>query len=199
MITLGSGMVSGPKHHYHWARTPQLYLTNYQTLLDGVYSVRMPHPLKCNYSLVWDFIYIYIYSLFSAGESPSLVKNVEVEFEIKPWHPISRGNMSVDQPFLTHCSHRSSYFSNLRWCALSMLTSKGIVNSAMMIFFELTDLMSRSGRRRLDVISVGKASCRSTSAITRQSIQPSSNVGLFLFLCGVFETCPSLIICILIF
>ena len=59
--------------------------------------------------LSWIF---FIYSLFSAGQSPSLVKNVEVDFEIKPGHPISRGNMSVDQPFLTHCSRRSSYFSN---------------------------------------------------------------------------------------
>ena len=31
--------------------------------------------------LFWIF---FVYSLFSAGESPSLVKNVEVEFEIKP-------------------------------------------------------------------------------------------------------------------
>ena len=59
--------------------------------------------------LFWIF---FIYSLFSAGESPSLVKNVEVEFEIKPRHPISRGNMSVDQPFLIHSSRRSLYFSN---------------------------------------------------------------------------------------
>ena len=41
----------------------------------------------------------FIYSLFFAGESSSLVKNVEVEFEIKPQHPISRENMSVDPPF----------------------------------------------------------------------------------------------------
>ena len=82
--------------------------------------------------LFWIF---FIYSLFSAGESLSLVKNVEVEFEIKPRHPISRGNMSVDQPFLIHCSCRSSYFSNFRWCAQSMLVSEGIVNSAMITFF----------------------------------------------------------------
>ena len=47
-----------------------------------------------------------------------------------------------------------------------MFVSKGIVNSAMITFFELTDQMTRSGRWRVDVISVGKASCRSTSAIT---------------------------------
>ena len=146
--------------------------------------------------LFWIF---FIYSLFSAGKSPSLVKNVEVAFEIKPRHPISREIMSVDQPFLTHCSRRSLYFSNLRWCAQSMLTTKGIVNSAMITFFELTDQMTRSGRWRVDVISVGKASCRSMSVIKRQSVQPSSNVGLCLLLCGVFETFPSLINCILVF
>ena len=58
------------------------------------------------------FWILFIYSLFSAGESPSLVKYVEVEFEIKPRHPISRGNMSVDQPCLIHCSCRFPYFSN---------------------------------------------------------------------------------------
>ena len=122
----------------------------------------MPYSLRCCYSLVLDLFFIY--SLFSAGESLSLVINVEVVFEIKPQHPISRGNMSVDQPFLIHCSRRSSYFSYFRWYAQSMLTSKGIVNSVMITFFELTDQMTRSGRWRVDVISVGKASCRSTSA-----------------------------------
>ena len=38
--------------------------------------------------LFWIFFFFYIYSLFFAGESPSLVKNVEPEFEIKPRHPI---------------------------------------------------------------------------------------------------------------
>ena len=37
--------------------------------------------------LFWIF---FIYSLFSAGESLSLVKNVEVEFDIKLRHPLSR-------------------------------------------------------------------------------------------------------------
>ena len=146
--------------------------------------------------LFWIF---FIYSLFSAGESSSLVKNVEVEFEIKPRHPISRGNMSVEQPFLTHCSRRSSYFSNLCWCIQSMLTSKGIVNSAMITFLELTDQMMKSRCRRVDVISIGKVSCRSMSAITHQSMPPSSNVGLYQFLFVVFEMFPFLINCILVF
>ena len=34
---------------------------------------------------------------------------------------------------------------NLCWCALSMLTLKGIVNLAMITFFELTDQIMRSG------------------------------------------------------
>ena len=50
-------------------------------------------------ALFWIF---FIYFLFFAGVSPILVKNVEVAFEIKPRHPISRGNMSVDQSFLVH-------------------------------------------------------------------------------------------------
>ena len=69
-----------------------------------------------------------------------------------------------------------------------MLTSKGIVNSAMITFFELTDQMMRSEHWRVDVISIGKVSCRPTSALMRQSVQPSSNVGLCLFLCRVFTS-----------
>ena len=118
----------------------------------------------------WFGSIFFIYSLFFSGVSPNLVKNVEVAFEIKPRHSISRGNLSVDQSFLVHYSRRSSYFSNFRWCAQSMLVSKGIFNSTI-TFFELTDEMTRSGRCQVDVISVGKASCRSTSAITRQSVQ----------------------------
>ena len=64
-------------------------------------------------ALFW--IFFYLYSLFFAGVSPILFKNVEVAFEIKPRHPISRGNMSVDQSFLVHCSRKSSYFSNFCW------------------------------------------------------------------------------------
>ena len=66
--------------------------------------------------LIWMVFALYechIHSDVVKGESPSLVKNVEIEFEIKPQHQISIGNISVDQPFLTHCSHRSPYFSNL--------------------------------------------------------------------------------------
>ena len=106
------------------------------------------------------YIYIYIYIYKNCRK-----KTVEVEFKIKPWHPISRGNMSVDQPFLICCSRRSSYFSNFHWCAQSMLASKGSVNSAMITFFKLTDQMTRSGCWQVDVISVGKASCRFTPAI----------------------------------
>ena len=80
------------------------------------------------------FWIFFIYSLFFAGVSPILVKNVKVAFKIKLRHPISRGNMSVDQSFFVRCSRRSSCFSNFRWCVQSMLVSKGIHNSAMITF-----------------------------------------------------------------
>ena len=65
-------------------------------------------------SLSWIFS---MYFLLSDGGSPRLVKKTEVELAIKPLHPTSIGNTFVIQPFLTHCSRRSSYFSNLCWCA----------------------------------------------------------------------------------
>ena len=66
---------------------------------------------------LWDrhilsWIY-FMYVLLSDRESQRLVKNTEVELVMKPQHPTSRGNILVIQPFLTHCSCRSSYFSNL--------------------------------------------------------------------------------------
>ena len=59
-------------------------------------------------ALSWIFS---IYFLLSDGGSPRLVKNGEVELAMKPLHLTSIGNTLVIQPFLTHCSHRSSYFS----------------------------------------------------------------------------------------
>ena len=55
----------------------------------------------------------FMYFLLSDVESPRLVKNTEVELVMKSWHSTSMRNTLVIQPFLTHCSHRSSYFSNL--------------------------------------------------------------------------------------
>ena len=83
-------------------------------------------------ALPWIF---YMYFLLFDGESPRLVKNMEVELVMKPWYPTLIGNTLVIQPFLTHCSCRSSYFSNLCWCAQSKFSSKGTVNSITKTFF----------------------------------------------------------------
>ena len=64
-----------------------------------------------------------MYYLLSDGGSPRLVKKMEVELAMKPLHPTLIGNTFVIQSFLTHCSRRSSYFSNLRWCAQSKFSS----------------------------------------------------------------------------
>ena len=76
-------------------------------------------------ALSWIFS---MYFLLSDGGSPRLVKKTEAELAMKPLHPTSIGNTFVIQPFLTHCSRRSSYFSNLCWCAQSKFSSKGTVN-----------------------------------------------------------------------
>ena len=158
-MTLGSGMVSSLPLTLD---TPDVShdTTRLYWMVFDLYKCHIrPDAVTV---LFWIF---FIYSLFFAGGS--LVENVEVAFEINPRHPISRGNLSVEQPFLIHCSRRSSYFSNFRWCAQSIWISRGIVNSAMIPFLELTDQMTRFGHWQVDVISIGKASYRSTSAITR--------------------------------
>ena len=77
-------------------------------------------------ALSWIFS---MYYLLSDGGSRRLVKKTEGELAIKSLHPTSIGNTFVIQPFLTHCSHRSSYFSDVRWCAQSKFSSKWAVNS----------------------------------------------------------------------
>ena len=158
----------------------------------------MPYPFNAVTALFW---IVFIYSVFFAGESLILVKNVEVAFEIKPRHPISRGNMSVDQSFLVHCSRRSSYFPNFRWCVQSMLVTKGIVNSAMITFFlinwpndEIWTLASWCYFRWKIELSVYV----SNNVPVRATIKQCWCLCL-LFLCGVFETFLSLTNCIFVF
>ena len=62
-------------------------------------------------TLSWTFP---MYFLLSDGKSPRLFKKTEFELIMKPRHATSIGNTLVIQPFLTHCSRRFSYFSNLQ-------------------------------------------------------------------------------------
>ena len=59
-------------------------------------------------ALSWIF---FMYFLLFDGESSRLVTNEEVELVMKLWHPTLIGNTLIIQPFLIHCSRRSSYFS----------------------------------------------------------------------------------------
>ena len=81
--------------------------------------------------LAWVFS---MHFFLSDGGSPRLVKKTVVELAIKPLHPTSIGITFVIQPFLTHCSRRSSYFSHLRWCAQSKFSLKGTVDSITKTF-----------------------------------------------------------------
>ena len=72
--------------------------------------------------------------LLSDGGSPRLDKNSEVKLAMKPLHLTSIRYTFVIQPFLTHCSRRSSYFSDLRWCAQSKFSSKGTGTSITKTF-----------------------------------------------------------------
>ena len=49
--------------------------------------------------------------LLTDGGNPRLAKKTEVELAMKLPYPTSIGNTFVIQPFRTHCSRRSSYFS----------------------------------------------------------------------------------------
>ena len=50
--------------------------------------------------------------LLSEGDKPRFERNADVELAINPRHPTSTGNTVAVQPFLVHCSLRSSYFSS---------------------------------------------------------------------------------------
>ena len=133
-----------------------------------------------------------MYFLLSDGESPRLIKNTDVELVMNPRHLSSIGNTLVIQTFLTNYSHRSSYFSNLCRCAQSKFSSKVTVYSIMKFFFDLTDQMTISGRWVVNATSVGNTKWCSKSVATFQSVQPSSNDDLCLFLHESFEIFPSL-------
>ena len=66
-----------------------------------------------------------MYFLLFDGESRRLVKNTEVELVMKPRHLTSIGNILVIQPFLTHCSRRSSYFSTYADVSSRIFFQKG--------------------------------------------------------------------------
>ena len=93
-------------------------------------------------ALSWIFL---LYFLLSDGESPKLVTNMRDELVMKLRHSTLIGSTLVIQPFLTHCAHKSSNFSNLCWYALSKFSSKGAINSMTKTFFNLTDKMTISG------------------------------------------------------
>ena len=78
MITLGSGMVSGLKHHYHEPRAPQQSLTIPPDFVGLLSLYRIADAVK---ALSWIF---FMYFLLSEGERTILVKNVEVELVMKP-------------------------------------------------------------------------------------------------------------------
>ena len=68
-------------------------------------------------ALSWIFS---MYFLLSDGGSPRLVKKMEVDLAIKPLHLTSIGNTFVIQPFLTHCSRRSSFFQFTLMCPVEI-------------------------------------------------------------------------------
>ena len=125
--------------------------------------------------------------LLSDRRNQRLVKNVAMN----PLHLTLIGKTFVILPFLTHCSHRSSYFSNLHWCAQSKFSSKGTVTSIKKTFFALTDQMIISVCFVVNAISVGNMKSCFKSVTMCQSVQPSSNDGLRIFLRASFEIFPS--------
>ena len=136
--------------------------------------------------------WIFMYFFFSDGESLRLVKNTEIGLVIKPRHPTSIGNTLVIQSFSANCSCRSSYFSNLRWCAQSKFSLKKTVNSITKTFFNLTYQTTISGRWIVNATSVGNRKWCSKLVVMCQSVQPSSNDDLCFFSRESFEIFPSL-------
>ena len=130
-------------------------------------------------ALSWIFS---VYFLLFDGGSTRLVKKTEVELAIKTLHPTSMGNTFVIQLFLTHCSRRSSYVSNLRCCAQSKFSSKGTVNSITKTFLTLTDQITISRRFVVNAFSVGKMKLCFKPVETCQSVQHSSNIYIYIYI-----------------
>ena len=107
MITLGLGMILGPEASLLLTQNPPAVTLN-ATKLCWIDITLWDYHIHTDAFRALSWI-IYMYFFLSDGESPRLIKNTEVELVLKPRHP----TLIVMQPFLPHCSCRSSYFSNL--------------------------------------------------------------------------------------
>ena len=114
----GAAMVSGPKHHCQSSPAVSHDTTRLCQIVFALWDCQI-HADAVR-ALSWIFS---MYFLLSDGGSSRLVKKTEVELAIKPQHLTSIGNTFVIKQFLNHCSRRSSYFSNLHWCAKTKFSS----------------------------------------------------------------------------
>ena len=86
---------------------------------------------------------------------------------MKPQHPTLTGNTLVIQPFLTHCSHSSSYYTDV--CSRKFLKNEPLTQWRKRFFYS-TDQMTISGHWVVNASSVGNTKwCRVFVAASHQT------------------------------
>ena len=141
MMTLDSGMVSGPKHHYQSAPAVSPDTTRLCQIVVALWDCQI--YADAVRALSWIFS---MYFLLSDGGSPRWVKKTEVELAIKPLHPTLIGNTFVIQPFQTHFLADVHIFPTYADVPSRIFFQNGPFYSITKTFFALTDQMTISGR-----------------------------------------------------
>ena len=129
--------------------------------------------------------------------TPNAENNCQTDCAGNPLHPTSTGKLQVCQPLPLHSVINSSYLALFCSLALPHISSQGMVNSMMMIFFIAADHKTMSGLKFVGTIS-GNLSFLSSFTSCCQSLAWSKIRFLVLLLMFPLVVSPSLTNCICI-
>ena len=180
---MGSGMVSEQKHHYQSAPA----VTHDTTRLCWIVVTLWDCHINADAIIVDIF---YVFPLVWRRKS-------KISQECRSWVGNETSTSDLDRKYIGYPAISDTLFSqiliffSLRWCAQSKFSSKETINAITKIF-NLMDQMTTSGCWVINTISVGNTKWCFKSVVTCQSVQPSNNYDLYLFLLESFEMFPSL-------
>ena len=143
------------------------------------YSVGWPYPRWCNYNLILDLFYAF---LLSDRESPRLVRNMEVELVMKPWHPTSKEIRSLSTHFWHIVLADPHIFSTYTDVPSQNFPQKGLLTQERKLF-NLTNQMTISGRQVLTLFLL-----KIRNRVLNQSRRASTCSHRAMMVCSYFDS-----------
>ena len=128
----------------------------------------------------------FIYFLLSDGESPRLVKNAENVGNETSVFNLDRKYIGYPAISDTLLLQIFIFFQLILMCPVEILFKRDHKLNDKNFFFNLMDQIAISGHWVINVISFGNMKWCSKLVVTYQSVQPSNNDDLCIFLCKVF-------------